>query len=735
MARRRPPAAELLALLVALVCTGCTLAGDGPAPLFDPPRRPVVPVVKDPVWARNPVDAFVLAGLERKQLAPTKRADKARLLRRVTFDLIGLPPTAQEMDDFLKDESSDAYARVVDRLLASPRFGERMAQDWLDLVRYAESDGFKEDAHRPEAYRYRDWVIRSFNADLPYDRFVRLQVAGDELEPGSADALIATGFLRLHPDETNPALLEQRRQEILDDVTDTTGLVFLGLTVGCARCHDHKFDPTSQVDYYRLQSFLAGIRTSDLPALDAPALADYRTRLAAWEDATSDLRREMDALVAAKRVEVRKTTLSRFHAEIQAAANMPPEQRTPFQEQIALLAEKQVDRALVGISAKLPAEQKKRYLELEKQLAAIQPARPEAPLAAAVTDVGPIVPPTHRLLGGDHRKPRNEVRPGFPGFLGGGSVDTSLPPEVVSSGRRAALARWLTRPDHPLTARVMVNRLWQHHFGTGIVATPSDFGAQGTPPTHPELLDWLAVDFVEHGWSLKRLHRMLVTSEAYCQDSTIDPTNPAHVRAQSADPENTLLWHARRHRLEGEVLRDAMLSLSGELHPRMFGPSARPVLPPGISNYAWKPDERVEDQNRRSIYVYARRNLRYPLFAAFDQPDLHNSCGRRENTITAPQSLLLLNGDFPPVRARKLADDLLARHHEDEALVRAAYRLTWSRLPTEDEVRLGVRFLSAQTERYRRQRDAAGKPSDPRARAAADFCHALFNTNEFLVVD
>jgi hypothetical protein len=735
MARRPPSVAELLALLVALFASGLVLAGDRSAPLFDPPRRPAVPTVQDPAWNRNPVDAFVRAALDRKQLAPSQRADKARLLRRVTFDLVGLPPTAEEMDAFLKDESPDAYLHVVDRLLASPHFGERMAQDWLDLVRYADSDGFKEDALRPDAYRYRDWVIRSFNADLPYDRFLRLQLAGDELEPGSADALIATGFLRLHPDESNPAILEQRRQEILDDVTDTTGLVFLGLTVGCARCHDHKYDPTSQVDYYRLQSFLAAMRTSDLPALDAPALADYRTRLAAWEDATRDLRRQMDALVTDKRAEARKNALNKFHAEIQRAATMPAEKRTPFQEQIALLAEKQVSSAQAGAPGKLPAEQKKRYQELEKQLAAIQPGRPDAPVAMAVTDVGPVAPPTYRLLGGDHRKPRNEVSPGFPEFLGGGTVDTSLPSGVVSTGRRAALARWLSRPGHPLTARVMVNRLWQHHFATGIVATPSDFGTQGAAPTHPELLDWLAGDFVEHGWSLKRIHRLLVTSEVYCQDSTVDPGNPKHARALGVDPDNTLLWHARRHRLDGEVLRDAMLALSGELNPRLFGPSARPVLPADISRYAWKPDERPEDQNRRSIYVYARRNLRYPLFAAFDQPDLHNSCGRRDCTITAPQALLLLNGDFAPVRARKLADDLLARHADDTAIVRAGYRLTWSRAPTEDEVQRGVRFLSAQTARYRQQPETAGKASDPRARATADFCHALFNTNEFLVVD
>jgi hypothetical protein len=305
--------------------------------------------------------------------------------------------------------------------------------------------------------------------------------------------------------------------------------------------------------------------------------------------------------------------------------------------------------------------------------------------------------------------------------------------ELRGTGLRSALARWLTRPDHPLTARVMVNRLWQHHFGVGLVPTGSDLGTLGDPCSHPDLLSWLAVEFVEHGWSLKYLHRLMVTSEAYCQDSRVNPEDPAQRRALQEDPDNRLLWHARRRRLEGEAVRDALLALTGELNLRMFGPSARPRLPEGISKYAWKPDDRALDQNRRSVYVMARRNMRFPLFDAFDLPDMHNSCSRRVNTTTAPQALLLLNGDFTLERAHKLAAGLLARHGGDEAaLVGAAYRTAWSRPATGDELRLGLKFLGSQTALYRGQ---AVPPADPRGSAVADLVHALLNTNEFLYVD
>jgi hypothetical protein len=393
------------------------------------------------------------------------------------------------------------------------------------------------------------------------------------------------------------------------------------------------------------------------------------------------------------------------------------------------MAEKQMDRAAHEAPARLPPAEKKRYQELERRL---RPA-PSPPVALAVTDVGPQAPPTHRLMGGDWRKPAAEVQPGFPAALGAGEVDTRLGAGAASTGRRAALARWLTRADHPLTARVMVNRLWQHHFGAGIVPTASDFGAQGTPPTHPELLDWLAVELVESGWDLKHLHRLMVTSAAYRQDSAVDPRQALHARGLAVDRDNDLLWHARRRRLEGEAIRDALLAVSGELSPRLFGPAARPELPAAFGKAAWKPDADPRDRARRSVYVLAKRNLRYPLFDAFDYPDMHNSCSRRLSTTTAPQALLLLNSDLTLGRARRLALALRAGHGEDpEKMAAAAYRVAWGRPASGEEVRLALAFLGRQAGLYRAE--GAG---DEKARSQAlfDFCHALFNTNEFVYVD
>jgi hypothetical protein len=733
-------AASLFLFVVAPARAGKPSPSAETPAVFQPPRRPAVPAVRDKSWVVNSVDAFVLARLEAEGLTPSRPADKLRLLRRVSFDLTGLPPTIAEQEAFLADTSSDAYGKVVDRLLASPRYGERWAQHWLDLVRYAETDGFKADDLRPHAHRYRDYVIRALNADLPYDRFVRQQLAGDELEPDNPDALIATGFLRLWPDEYNAANLEQRRQEILDDVTDVTGQVFLGLTFGCARCHDHKYDPILQTDYFRLQAFFAPMQPrDDLPAATAAARRAYQDRLSAWQEASRGIRAEMEKLTAEKRQQQRMYALGKFRPEIQEAVLTPDEKRTPYQRQIALIAEKQLQTPEQATVAKLPPEKKKRYQELEKKLAALRPVHPEPlPMVMAVTDIGLDVPPTYLLAGGDWRKPGNLLRPGFPHFLDESSPDISPLTERNSTGRRSALVRWLTRPDNPLTARVLVNRLWQHHFGLGIVGTSSDFGTMGDAATHPELLDWLAVELVENGWSLKHLHRLMVMSAAYRQDSRVDPNNPRHRSALAADRNNHLLWHARRRRLEGETVRDAMLALSGELSLRMFGPSARPKLPANISKYAWKPDPRPEDQNRRSIYVLAQRNMRYPLFDAFDLPDMHNSCARRLTTTTAPQALLLLNGDFAVERARHMAELLRGQLGTDEiALVTDAYRLAWGRLPSSEEVDLGLRFLSTQTDTLLAQQPADREKglTATRAAAVADLCHALLNTNEFLFLD
>jgi hypothetical protein len=716
-------------VLIGFLLSATAQAASGPpAPaesrpdLFHPPARPAIPLVRSSEQVSNPVDAFVLARLEAQGLTLSPRADRLRLLRRVTFDLTGLPPTLAEQEAFLADRSPEAWSRVVDRLLASPAFGERQAQHWLDLVRFAESDGFKEDALRPDAWRYRDHVIRAFNSDLPYDRFVRQQLAGDELEPYNPDARIATGFNRLYPDEYNAANLEQRRQEILDELTDTTGLVFLGLTVGCARCHDHKYDPISQKDYFRLQAFFASFRPSDLPAATAEEQRDYEHRLAEWEAATRETRAEIEKLIASRREKARWGALDKFRAEIQEAVRTDPARRTPYQRQISLMAERQMDRAARDSVQKLAPEQKKRYQELQKLL----PPRPTPPPRThAITDIGPEAPPTHRLMGGDWRKPAAQVEPGFPAALGGSRPDCSLPAGTPSTGRRAALARWLTSPDHPLTARVIVNRLWQQHFGQGLVATGSDFGAQGTPPTHPELLDWLAWELIDSGWSLKHVHRLMLTSSVYVQDSTLRPDSAVHRRALARDPADNLLWRARRQRLDGEAIRDAVLAISGSLNRRAVGPSARPALPEGVSRYAWKPDESLADQQRRSIYILVQRNMRFPLFDAFDWPDLHNSCSRRQNTTTASQALQLFNGPLTHEQARVWVAQLRDRFGEEsDRIVATAYRAAWGRPANPDEVRLGLDFLKRQTERRR----------DPH-QALVDFCHTLFNTNEFLTID
>jgi hypothetical protein len=683
------------------------------------PRRPALPSVQDSGWIGNSIDAFILARMEKAGLSPSRPADKLTLLRRVTFDLTGLPPTIAEQEAFLADSSPNAYARVVDRLLASPHYGEHWAQHWLDLVRYSETDGFKADDYRPHAHQYRDYVIRVLNADLPYDRFIRQQLAGDELEPENPEALIATGLNRLWPDEYNAANLEQRRQEILDDLTEVTSSVFMGLTVGCARCHDHKFDPISQVDHYRLQAHFAPMRSrDDWLAADPRERQRYRERLAAWESATRDIRTQINELSAAAREKGRAQALTKFRAEIQQAVKTPETKRTPYQEVIALMAESQLQAGAQLEMAKLPADKKQKYDELAKQLASVGPKpTPPGPIAMSVGDIGRGIPPTHRLSGGDWRKPREEVQPGFLEALRPAVADVRAIPTEESSGRRTALARWLTQPTHPLTARVMVNRLWQHHFGVGIVATPSDFGVQGDVPTHPELLDWLAVEFIEQGWSLKHIHRLMVTSATYCQSSIVDAADPR----LKADREDKLLWHARRRRLEGETMRDAQLAVSGELNARPFGPSARPALPEKISTYAWKPDARPEDQHRRSVYVFAKRNMRFPMFDAFDLPDMHNSCARRSQTTTAPQALLLLNSDFTLVRARHWADSLRSSSVDDGAFVAKAYREAWGRAATDDEITSGVSFLQ-------RQRVLSDD-------ARLDFCHALLNANEFLYVD
>ena len=690
----------------------------------------------------HPIDAFVSARLRGKGLVLAPKAARTALIRRATFDLHGLPPTPEEVQAFLADESPRAFAKVVDRLLASPRYGERWARHWLDLARYAESEGFKSDETRPNAWRYRDYVIDSFNRDKPYDRFVQEQIAGDELWPDSPEARIATGFNRHYPDESNAAVLMQRRQEVLLDITDTVGSVFMGLTYGCAKCHDHKFDPILQADYYRLQAFFANVTPDDeIQLLSEAERAERSRREAAWREATREIRAEIDGLLERKRAEAFETQVNRRAPATQAAFGKPAAERTMyerllFQQHMWQMRYHNDER----LANSLKDEAKERYGQLQEDLAKFDSLKPpELPVGSGIRELGAQPPPTHVLSLANYAAPLEEVQPGHLTLLDPRPAAYSPALGGRSSGRRTELARWLTAPDNPLTARVMANRLWHYHFGQGIVRTPSDFGLMGERPTHPGLLDWLAAEFARQRWSLKAMHRLIMTSATYQQESA------RREGAAEADPLNRLLWRFPPQRLEGEVIRDSMLAVAGRLNGRVGGPSVFPALPAGAAEPrgGWDPPEQQYRQDRRSVYVFVRRNARYPMLESFDLPDTHESCARRATTTTAPQALALLNSEHTLGWAQGLAGRVLAEAGLDRnGQIRTAFRLAYSREPDAWEKDTVLTFLDTQ-ESIVAERAAAGEalrlpPAMPasmsRAEGAAmvDFCHMLLNSNEFV---
>jgi len=696
------------------------------------PQTP--PTVRHTAWTRTPIDAFIAAKLESKNIDPAAPADKVTLLRRATFDLTGLPPTPEEVDAFVADRSPDAFSKVVDRLLDSPHYGERWGRHWLDLARYAESEGFKADETRPNAWRYRDYVIHSFNADKPYDRFVQEQIAGDELWPDSPEARVATGFHRNYPDESNARVLQQRRQEILDDVTDATGSVFLGLTYGCARCHNHKFDPILHADYYRLQSFFANTAADDhIPMLSGDALAEYRRKRAVWEEKTADIRAKIAALFEPARKAAAKDYFDKYPPEIQAMITKPAAERTPYEWQMYTKAKPYLEMGGENGVA-LKGDAKKQYDALKAELAKFDSINPgELPEGMGMADLGRTAPPTHILAVGVYNHPLDEVQPGFLTLLDPGAANIVPPANVESTGRRTALAKWLTDPDNPLATRVMVNRIWHYHFGKGIVGTPSDFGVMGERPTHPELLDWLAAEFVRGGWSIKHMHRLIMNSAVYQQSSQFRED------AAKIDSGNRLLWSFPRHRLEGEAVRDASLLVSGLLNPKVGGPSVFPELPAEMPapRGGWKLST-PEEQHRRSVYVFIRRNSRYPMLEVFDMPDTHESCSRRDVTTTAPQALTMLNDRVAIEWAQAFAGRALAAA---DPLDRA-FRLAYGRPPDSFEKDTVATFLAKQkgviAARLAKGENAAlptGAPAvnDPAYAAAfVDFCQMLLNSNEFV---
>jgi hypothetical protein len=612
----------------------------------------------------------------------------------------------------------------------------------LDLVRYAESDGYKTDETRPAAWRYRDYVIDAFNADKPYDHFIAEQLAGDELWPDDSQALIATGFLRHWPYEDNGRDLDQQWASILNDVTDVTSQVFMGLTVGCARCHDHKYDPVLQRDYYRLQAFFAAmLPCNDLPVASKTEVETYSRQLQRWQQATENLRAERDRVQQPFHHAEEQAKGKVFPDWIQAMLKKPPAERTLYERQLVTLAGDLLRVEVKAMVGQMSDDVRKRWEELNAQIDEHDSLRPrELPLARGVRDVGPVAPPV--TIPDDPSA--GEIAPGFLSVLDSAPAEISPRASPGSStGRRSALARWLSDPHNPFTARAMVNRIWQQRFGRGLVATSGDLGVQGDRPTHPELLDWLAAELVAQRWSVKALDRMIVTSSVYRQQSGTEPSHPG----ARIDPTNRLLWHMPPRRLEAEAMRDAMLTAAGEINLAMFGESVRPELPAGLTiRYAWKPTQQRDQQLRRSIYLIVKRNTQLPLLKEFDVPDNHASCPRRTQTTTPSQALMLFNDAWTLDRARALASRILNGTERNEAdMVSDSFEVAYGRRPTEDELLASQAFLAREallvTERLGRGESVALPERIPegfppaRAAALVDFCHALLNSNEFLYVD
>jgi hypothetical protein len=709
---------------------------------FQPVKKPETPTVRGTDWVRNPIDALVLSKLEAQPLKPAMPPDKRALLRRVYFDLIGLPPTPEEQRAFLEDSSPDAFAKVVNDLLSRPQYGERWARHWLDVARYAESNGYERDGTKPSAWRYRDYVIDAFNQDKPYDRFVTEQLAGDEIVGSNAETQIATTFLRLGTWDDEPADPQIDRYDQLDDVLGTTATAFLGLTLRCARCHNHKFEPLTQKDYYRMLAVFEPLKRpqkerteidvpvgteAELKAFgDAKTRADAQSTLAAkqLEETRTAIRNRLFAVPGPDLPETKRTALPR---EAVAAFQVEPAKRTDAQKD---LVKKLADQLNKEILAAETAAEKSRREELEKTIASVNEKLSKVlPHAYVWSEDSATAPVTHILKRGNPERKADAVEPGLPAVL---ARDPPKPPTPTAhtTGRRLWLAQWIASAENPLTARVIVNRVWQHHFGEGIVTTPNDFGLMGEPPTHPELLDWLAADFMEHGWSLKWLHKLILLSNTY------------QMAATPKTGLGSMPWGCRQRRLEAEPIRDAMLMVSSRLNQQEAGPSVYPKVPRAVLEGQSKPgdgwDQSDERQAaRRSVYIFAKRGLAVPELDLLDAPDTTSSCEARMVSITGPQALTFLNGDFTYEQARSFANRLVKEAgNEAQAQVQRAFALALCRPPTDAETQAAIEFLDKQEKQIEADAKKAKRDaSDARHKALEALCLVVLNTNEFAYVD
>lgn len=685
---------------------------------YQPVERPAIPSVQDQDWPRNPIDAFILHRLEEQHLQPSPPAPPVALLRRLYYDLTGLAPTPEEIAAYLEDDSPLAYEQAVDRLLASPAYGEKWGRHWLDLVRYAETNGYERDGVKDNAWRYRDYVIDSFNADKPYDRFIMEQLAGDELDDADAESLIATGYYRLGLWDDEPVDADQAFFDSLDDVVSTTGSVFLGMSIGCARCHDHKGDPIPQRDYYRLLAFFANTY-QDIRQLKYEKTAfTLNTQIdIADESERQQHTRRTEELK--QKIETLAEGIAAYEERILAGLSKPEQEDARDKKTRQVLIEQRRETVLNADEVADYVDLKKRHEELQKT------KLPPLSHALAIKENGPQAPETFLLVRGNVHSPGEQVEPGLPAVLDLPEPDVSPPPDAASCFRRLALARLLTDPANPLTARVLVNRVWQYHFGRGIVGTTNDFGHFGQSPTHPELLDYLASALVDGGWSLKRLHRMILTSNVYCQSSGDNLT------AAAKDPTNELLWRFNMRRLSAEEIRDSILAVNGTLNREMSGPSIYTAIPAEVLQGASRPDAAwgsspAADAARRSIYVHVKRSLVEPVLQTFDLAESESSCARRFTTTVPTQSLTMLNGEFFVREAARFARRLEREAPGDPARqVALGLELALCREPAPHEVERGVELLT-----YWQQEDGASAE-----RALEYFCLMVFNLNEFVYLD
>lgn len=636
---------------------------------FRPLQKPSPPKVKDADWGRMPIDAFVSEKLEKRGWSPMPIAERRDLIRRLSFDLIGLPPSPEDVQAFVHDPRHDAYEHLVDRLLSSRHYGERWATHWLDVVRFAESEGYEYDRHVPDAWRFRDYVIESLNADKPFDRFVIEQIAGDEIEPDNREFQVASIFHRLGPVRRNAGNPEiaLSRNEVLTERTDIIGAAILGLTIGCARCHNHKLEPISQKDYYRLQAYFAATSENNIVLAEPSEQAEWETKTKQVKDKIDVLRNMVKNAEGAEKLRI-EGMIESLEELLPVALPTIPGIRNDMKSRTAM----HVLRRGVWENKGEPVGAR--------------------PLSVLVEDGHPEL-------------------------------------DDQTTNPRTHLAKWLVSPTQPLTARVIVNRIWQQHFGIGIVTTANDFGLRGDRPSHPELLDWLAASLVESGWSLKSIHRQIVLSKTYQQAGNLTLQNTDEAQSQlriqiqrqhEADPENRLLWRFARRRLSAEEVRDAMLVVSGRINLKAGGPSVIVPVDPEMVQLLYKPSQwtvtkDTHEHDRRSIYLIAKRNLRLPFLESLDAPALQSSCARREVSTHAPQALEMLNGNLSNDLARAFAERLLRESGGDQTrLIEMAFQLALNRSPSHNERQLSVRFLQEQP--------------------LSEFTLALFNLNEFFYV-